>query len=229
MNGCELVVFDLAGTTVRDDGHIGTALTATLAEQGVTVTERQLADVRGASKREVIAQLIPDGPDRARRSDAAFALFRDRLIDAYRTNGVAEIPGARSVFRQLRAAGIRVALTTGFDREVTRLLLTALGWHHGVADAVVCGDDVREGRPAPHLIFHAMTATGVACADRVAAVGDTTNDLVAGHRAGVRWNIGVLSGAHSRAQLRQAPHTHLLASVIDLGTTGACAPLKVLS
>jgi phosphoglycolate phosphatase-like HAD superfamily hydrolase len=41
-------------------------------------------------------------------------------------------------------------------------------------------------------------------------------DLEAGHRAGVRWNVGVLSGAHDRKTLETAPHTHLLASVAEV-------------
>jgi hypothetical protein len=32
----------------------------------------------------------------------------------------------------------------------------------------------------------------------------------------VRWNIGVWSGAHDRAMLEAAPHTHLCASVVDV-------------
>jgi hypothetical protein len=32
----------------------------------------------------------------------------------------------------------------------------------------------------------------------------------------VRWNIGVLSGAHDRAMLEAAPHTLLLGSVAEL-------------
>jgi phosphoglycolate phosphatase-like HAD superfamily hydrolase len=40
-------------------------------------------------------------------------------------------------------------------------------------------------------------------------------DLQAGQNAGVRWNVGVLSGAHSRQQLEGAAHTHLLASVAE--------------
>ena len=34
---------------------------------------------------------------------------------------------------------------------------------------------------------------------------------------GVRWNVGVLSGAHSREALSTAPHTHIIQSVADLG------------
>jgi phosphoglycolate phosphatase-like HAD superfamily hydrolase len=47
-------------------------------------------------------------------------------------------------------------------------------------------------------------------------VGDTVLDLQAAHNAGVAWNIGVVSGAHTRAQLEAAPHTHLLDSVADV-------------
>jgi phosphoglycolate phosphatase-like HAD superfamily hydrolase len=81
---------------------------------------------------------------------------------------------------------------------------------------VVCGDDVSQGRPAPYLIFRAMEATGARSVHQVAVVGDTTRDLQAGHNAGVRWNIGVLTGAHDRQTLQRAPHTHLLPSVAEV-------------
>jgi phosphonatase-like hydrolase len=116
----------------------------------------------------------------------------------------------------LRKRGIRLALNTGFDRETTGLLLEALGWADGIVDAVVCGDDVTQGRPAPYLIFHAMEAAGVSDVRRVANVGDTILDLQAGYNAGVRWNVGVLSGAHHRQKLESAPHTHVIPSVAEL-------------
>jgi len=71
-------------------------------------------------------------------------------------------------------------------------------------NAVICGDDVPLGRPAPFLIFRTMEATGVISVDRVMNVGDTVLDLQAGRNAGVGENIGVLSGAHSLAQLDKA-------------------------
>jgi phosphonatase-like hydrolase len=116
-----------------------------------------------------------------------------------------------------------VALNTGFDRQMTGLLLGALGWADGLVDAVVCGDDVTRGRPAPYLIFRAMETTGASSVHRVANVGDTTLDLQAGHNAGVRWNIGVLSGAHDRKTLESVPHTHLLPSVAEVTRLWAAA------
>ncbi|MEO7156586.1 MAG: HAD hydrolase-like protein, partial [Vicinamibacterales bacterium] len=108
------------------------------------------------------------------------------------------------------------ALTTGFDRDIATLLLTSLGWTRDAVDAVVCGDEVPRGRPAPDLIYVAMKLTMIEDLARVANVGDTTIDLESGARAGVRWNIGVLSGAHSRDALERAPHTSIIDSVADL-------------
>jgi phosphonatase-like hydrolase len=122
------------------------------------------------------------------------------------------------VFAWLRGRGIRVALNTGFDRDTTRMLLAALGWEAGTVDVIVCGDEVPQGRPAPYLIFRCMEATGTISVGRVATVGDTALDLQAGHNAGVRFNVGVLTGAHGRDLLAAEPHTHLLASVADLPT-----------
>src|SRR5204863_5166106 len=124
--------------------------------------------------------------------------------------GVRAVAGAAQTFTWLRERGVKVALNTGFDREITELLLAGLGWTHGVVDAVVCGDEVRRGRPAPQLIFRCMEATEVDSVHEIAVVGDTTLDLQSGHNAGARWNVGVLSGAHSREQLESQPHTHLI-------------------
>jgi phosphonatase-like hydrolase len=132
------------------------------------------------------------------------------------SESVQAVPGAERTFAWLRRQGVKVALNTGFDREITDLLLNALQWSTGVVDAVACGDEVRLGRPAPYLIFRCMELTETLSVHEVAVLGDTVLDLQAGHSAGAKWNIGVLSGAHSREKLECEPHTHLIASVADL-------------
>jgi len=211
----DLVVFDMAGTTVRDDGQVPVAFTAALAEYGVTVGAESIRRLRGASKRDAILALLPPGTARAGQAERAYASFREHLARRY-AGTAREVSGAADVFAWLRGRGIRVALNTGFDRDTTHLLLTALGWAAGTVDAIVCGDEVPQGRPAPYMIFRCMEATGVVSTGQVANVGDTVLDLRAGHNAGVRFNIGVLSGAHGQDVLAAEPHTHLLASVADL-------------
>jgi phosphonatase-like hydrolase len=210
-----LVVFDLVGTTVQADDAVPRAFAAAAAAEGVTLSAADLHAVRGATKRRALERLLADAPDGTIRVERAYARFQQTLRDAYTPDTVQTVPGAGSVLAALRARGVRTALNTGFDRALTAHLLAALGWTE-VADVVVCGDDVAAGRPAPYLIFHAMEATGVTSVHAVATVGDTALDLQAGANAGVGWNIGVWSGAHDRATLLAAPHTHLCASVAEV-------------
>jgi phosphonatase-like hydrolase len=212
----DLVVFDIAGTTVEDHGQVPAAFSAALAEFGVVVTPEQVRAVRGSSKRQALQSFLPPGDPQAGLGEALYASFRRCLAEQYESSGVKAIPGAERAFRTLRENGVRVALNTGFDRDISRMLLDALGWMSGIVDAVACGDEVAHGRPAPDLILKAMAAAGAADPRRVAVVGDTVLDLQAGASAGVRWNIGVLSGAHDRQALESAPHTHLLPSAAEV-------------
>ena len=225
MDGVELVVFDLAGTTVKENGQVANAFQAALSEYGIEATPEQLSRVRGSSKRQAVLRFIPEGPNRDGLAETVYSSFRKHLTHLYRSEGIEPIDGAERIFSWLREQNIRVALNTGFDREITRLLLSALNWEEGVVDAVVCGDDVEQGRPAPDLILRAMEVTGAISPREVVNVGDTVLDLEAGHNAGVGWNVGVLSGAHERRLLERAPHTHLLDSVAglsDLLRAGFC-------
>jgi phosphonatase-like hydrolase len=210
-----LVVFDMAGTTVRDDGQVPRAFVAALAAHGIEVNDEAIVAVRGASKREAVRHFVPDGPDHDRTADAIYATFCAHLRHLFKEMGVHPVAGAADAFAVLRGHGIKVAITTGFDREIMSMLLAALGWERGVANVLVCLDDVANGRPAPDLILKAMALAKVTDPKQVAAVGDTTLDLQAGDRAGVSWNVGVLSGGHDRARLEQAPHTHIFSTVAD--------------
>jgi phosphonatase-like hydrolase len=214
MDRIALVVFDMAGTTIEDAGQVPEAFEAVLAARGLSVTADELRAVRGASKREAIRLLVErQRPVLLPHCDAIFDAFRDHLARLYREGGIATLDGAADTFAWLRARGVRVALTTGFDRSITDLIVQTVGWDRDAADAIVCGDDVPEGRPAPYLIFRAMELNGTHRVRNVATVGDTALDLQAGDNAGVGLNIGVLSGAHRREQLERAPHTHLLPGV----------------
>jgi phosphonatase-like hydrolase len=208
-----LVIFDMAGTTVEDKGQVPDAFAAALAAHGIIVTPEDITRVRGASKRQAIRSLLP--PSEAGRADLIYAAFCDELSRRYRYE-VASIPGAEDVFGDLRTKGSKVALTTGFDREIALLLMSSLRWTRTTIDALVCGDDVANGRPAPDMILLAMKMTGIDDPARVANVGDTTLDLESAARAGVHWNIGVLSGAHPREALEKAPHTHIIQSITNL-------------
>jgi len=214
-----LAVFDMAGTTVRDTGVVPAAFSAALAGFGLSASADQLTAVRGVSKRDAIAHLVRDRAAEtgdASMAERVYSAFRAELARGFGGGGVSPVPGAEPLFAWLRSRGVKVALNTGFDRDTQALVLDALGWRGGMVDAIVCGDDVTLGRPAPYMIFRAMELTGTLAVSSVLNVGDTAVDLEAGHHAGCGLNIGVCSGAHSRERLARAPHTALIDSVADL-------------
>jgi phosphonatase-like hydrolase len=212
----QLVVFDLAGTTVNDTGHIPAAFAAAFATHGLTVSGDQIDAVRGASKRAAVHAMVDDAGGDPRLAAAIYDSFRVQLSRAYERGGVHPVEGTLEVFRWLRARGVAIALNTGMDRDIVDILLRTLGWDQKIVDAVVCGDEVPHGRPAPDLIRRAMALIGVTHPCHVATVGDTAADVRAGANAGVRWNIAVCTGAHDRARLEREQPTHVLASVADL-------------
>ncbi len=205
----------MAGTAVKDSGEVARAFSAALADHGIEASSAQINAVRGASKREAIATLVaPKYGNDAGRVESVYADFKKHLQRVF-TREAEPVAGAVETFAWLRARGIKLALNTGFDRDITTLLIAALGWQK-MADTVISGDDVPQGRPAPYMIFRAMEATGTIDVRHVLNVGDTVSDLQTAHNAGVGVSVGVLSGAHGQEQLAHEPHHHLIDSVADL-------------
>ncbi|MHC6219891.1 phosphonatase-like hydrolase [Arthrobacter sp. MMS24-S77] len=223
----KLVACDMAGTTIDEHGDVYVALARCVEEAGARTTPEAVQEWMGADKVEAIAALITKGGGTATTDvvQAAFQRFKELLADFYVQNPPVALDGVEDAFRELRSRGVKIALTTGFSRDVAEPLLARLGWSladkgatpddGGLLDAVVCSDEVAAGRPAPHMIRRAMELTGVMDVREVLAAGDTTNDLRAAKNAGVT-AVGVLTGKLGREELAGEPHDHILAGVKDI-------------
>jgi phosphonatase-like hydrolase len=214
----ELVIFDFAGTCLRDDGAVLAAYRQALTRYDIPFSEAELAERRGAAKRAVFRELAGrPAPTSAsnERADRARGDFETALRQQYTSGEVVPIEGAEQTVRWLAERGVKVALSSGFDRGLVELLVGRLGWQ-ALFDRVLAAEDAPAGRPAPYLIFRAMMDLSVHDVSRVAVVGDTPLDLAAGANSGARWVVGVLSGAHGLETMGPTRHTHLLPSVASL-------------
>jgi phosphonatase-like hydrolase len=227
----QLVVFDMAGTTVRDRGEVETSFLQAARRTGLTTTAEQLQPLRGLSKREVFrrlwaAELSADSPELTPRIEASYAEFRCLLEGHYQTEPVEPTAGCRECFDWLRSEGIAIGLTTGFYRKVTDIILARLGWDAGLDErhvgtpqtlvqCSVTSDEVPQGRPAPDMIRRTMELLGVTSAREVVNIGDTPPDLLSGRNAGCL-TLAVTNGSHTADQLRLHPHDGLLNSLHEL-------------
>lgn len=199
----ELVVLDMAGTTVRDDGVVERAFQR--AHERTGVADRMswddalqyVRDTMGQSKLDVFTHLA--GGDLA-RAEQATAAFEQAYAELIREEGVEPVSGARELFAQLRAAGVKVILTTGFAPVTRDAIVDGLGWRDLIDDALSPADAGR-GRPAPDLVLLAALRARVSRVAAIAVAGDTASDVGSGLSAGAGLVVGVLSGAHDRAAL----------------------------
>lgn len=233
MQPLQLVVLDMAGTTVCDAHEVEACFAQAAAATGLRASAERILAVQGQAKRQVFdvlwgEQLGPAGAaERPARVEQSYRIFRQVLEQHYRTQPVLPTAGCLDLFAFLKRQGIYIALTTGFYREVTDLILQRLGWDAGLdaqrrgngnslIDLSIASDEVAEGRPAPLMIQKAMSNFGILDPQRVINVGDTPSDLESGRRAGCARSLGLTNGTHSRRQLARYPNDGLLSSLIEL-------------
>lgn len=216
MTAIELVVLDMAGTTVRDDGVVEQAFQRAAERTGVADRTpwpealQYVRDTMGMSKIDVFTHLAAGDVAAA---TAATAAFEGAYAEIIAEQGADEIPGAADAIRALRDTGLSVVLTTGFAPVTRDALIDALGWGD-LVDLALSPIDAGRGRPAPDLVLTALLRTGASSVQAVAVAGDTASDVETGRRAGAGFVAGVLSGAHDRAALAGADA--VLDSVVDL-------------
>lgn len=229
-----LVMFDMAGTTVRDNNEVLHCFAEACRQEGIEADDKRLNALMGVSKLEVFQllwceQLGEKTPVEviAEKSRQSFQIFRDILENYYHTHSVEPTEGALEIFDWLRGRDIKIALNTGFYREVTNIILNKLGWLDGLDANYVGGigatihfsvtsDEVPQGRPAPFMIQKAMSAFGIDNPKQVIKIGDTPVDLAEGRRAGCALSLAVTNGTHTRAELELSDNDGLLGSLLEL-------------
>lgn len=219
----ELVVFDLAGTTVNDNKDVHRVLKKALANFDVNISIEDANEVMGIPKPIAIEKLI-----RKRYQGSVdiisdwikeiHELFVEEMISFYKTDlSVTEKEGVTETFKRLKDHDIKVVVDTGFDRPITDALLKRMGWvKNHLIDASVTSDEVLRGRPYPDMIFKAMELTGVRDISKVAKVGDTVSDLQEGNSAGCSIVVGVTTGAFAKEELEKEEHTHLIERIPEM-------------
>ncbi|WP_431607940.1 phosphonatase-like hydrolase [Tenacibaculum dicentrarchi] len=218
----EMVVFDMAGTTVDEQNVVYKTLHKAIQNFNVEVSlETVLEYGAGKEKHKAIKDvLIHLNSDKLKDSQTIFDNFKKLLAVAYGVLEVKPIKGVEKVLLNLRSEGIKVVLNTGYDRKTATLLLDKLQWDEKIHyDALITASDVVNGRPHPDMIFQAMELFGITDASKVLKAGDSAIDIEEGKNAGCGITVGVLSGAQTKVQLEKEKPTYVLESLVNLKDT----------
>ncbi|MBW4659057.1 MAG: HAD hydrolase-like protein [Drouetiella hepatica Uher 2000/2452] len=233
MAAIQLVVCDMAGTTVKDDREVEQCFSEAAEQTGLSASSEKVVAMMGLPKKLVFQtlwhdQIGRDHPDYCANVETSFTAFKHILETHYQTQPVAPTIGCLELFAWLKSQGIQIALTTGFYREVTDIILGRLGWNQGLSiEYIGSGSSLiqvsvtpseifnTEGRPAPYMIQKAMYKLGVVDSKTVVNIGDTPSDLESGIHANCLYSFGVTNGTHTREQLAAHPNDGLFDSLSE--------------
>lgn len=186
------------------------------------VAGTDLEGIRGYRKKEAI-EIIVEKYNPQYKNDDRFIEnihqdFTNQVVEYYETSeGLSPLPFAEKVFLELQDNKIKVALNTGFTRIIVAPILKRLGWDTAsFIDAVVCSDEVSQGRPYPYMIEKLMQKLNIICRENIAKVGDTKVDIEEGRNAGCGIVVAVTTGAYTREQLIKYHPDHTIDSLQSL-------------
>ncbi|MDM0111177.1 phosphonoacetaldehyde hydrolase [Variovorax sp. J22R133] len=100
------------------------------------------------------------------------------------------IPGAVEVVDALRARGLKIGSTTGYNRPIMEIVTPIAAAGGYAPDNLVCAGDLAEGRPGPLMMYRTFADLGVWPPLSVVKVDDTGVGIEEGIHAGT-WTVGL--------------------------------------
>ena len=202
-----LVVFDIAGTTVKDNGEIAKAFQSALSEYGYNIPVAKINPLMGYKKTDAIKQMQQEYEPQIEKITEEFinnihSRFLELMVDHYSNAEIMPLPHAEEVFAILKEKRIKIGLNTGFSKEITDVIIGRLGWlKDEKIDIVLSSNEVKAGRPFPYMIEEMMKRFNITDARKVIKAGDTEVDVFEGKNAGCLYSIGITTGAFTREEL----------------------------
>lgn len=155
----EAVIFDMDGLMLDSEVVYLDAWSEAAAEQGFQLTEQLYRDEfvgrRNEDCEQILAERWGTGFDRQ--------LFRARWPECWRervqTGGMPMKPGLMEVLAEIDLAGVPRAVATSSDRRDAEASLDPHGLRPGFS-AIVTGDEVQHGKPAPDIFLKAAALLG---------------------------------------------------------------------
>jgi phosphonoacetaldehyde hydrolase len=211
----DLVILDWAGTMV-DFGCQApvAALREAFARRGVALSDVQIRRDMGVAKADHVRALLRDAAVAKAWVDARGAPANDTdvaalmidlgpLMQTHAAQAAQLIEGARAMVEALRAAGVKVASSTGYTRDMMGPVLERAAAQGYRPDHLVCADETPVGRPSPLMIYKACAELGVWPLSRVVKVDDSESGVAEGRAAGC-FTVGVTSSGNSVGLTAQA-------------------------
>lgn len=196
------VILDWAGTVVDHGSRAPVAaLQSIFEEAAIPISIVEARESMGLAKKAHIRSILAiprvrcawvtiKGTEPSEKDvENLYAEFIPRQLECL-TSYSALIPGVASAVARMRARGLKIGSTTGYNRPMLDHLLARAAEQNYIPDSSVCPDEAGGGRPMPWMCYlNAIRLQEFPLAAFV-KIGDTPNDIEEGLNAGM-WTIGI--------------------------------------
>ena len=174
-------LWDLDGTLVDTEANHYAAWRALVREHGRDLSYEEFRPTFGLRNDDVLTRYLGFAGDTA--ALAALSERKEELFRAsLRRDGVRTQPGALDLIAHLRALGARQAVASSAPPANITLIVRLLGLED-TFDAVVSGEEVARGKPAPDIFPRAAARIGLE-PGRAVVLEDAPAGVAAGKAAG---------------------------------------------
>ena len=205
-----LAILDIDGTLVDTNYHHAVAWYRAFRQNGVILPLWRIHRHMGMGGDQLVASLTDDETEAEKGDDIRAA---EKALYLAFIEEVEPFDGSRELIEDLKGRGHTVVLASSAKQDEVDHYLDQLDARE-LADGWTTSADVESTKPVPALVEAALEKAGAGSDDAV-LIGDTTWDIEAAKRAGVR-TIAVRTGGFGRDELEEAGAIAVFDSVDEL-------------
>lgn len=217
----KLLVFDMAGTTINENGIVYKTLYNTIKDYDLNITQDEISNWYGANKYEVLdhflmrSNLVSSSKNKDKIRLELYNKFDTNLKHSYFSDNKLKLIDDKLplLFNKIREKDIKIALNTGYNKDIQETIINKLDMKPFIDD-YISSEEVSKGRPYPYMIYKLMERNEINSATNVIKIGDSVNDILEGKNAECKATIGVLSGANNSKDLYFA--NYIINNVMDI-------------
>ena len=210
-------ILDIDGTLVDTNYHHALAWFWALRQHGVVVPIWRIHRSIGMGGDQLVSALTSEQFDEEHGDDVRAA---EKTLYMTQIRDVEPMPEARALIEDLKRAGHTVVLASSAKDDEVDHYLDLLDVRD-IADDWTSSGDVESTKPAPDLVEAAMKKGGE---DDAVMIGDTTWDIEAAKKAGVK-TLALVTGGFSQAELEEAGAAMVFESISELRESLDSTPL----
>jgi HAD superfamily hydrolase (TIGR01549 family) len=201
-------ILDIDGTLVDTNYHHAVAWYRAFRQHGIVLPVWRIHRHIGMGGDQLVKRLAGEEAEKERGDDirtAEKALYKVFIAE------VEPMEGARDLIVEFKQRGHPVVLASSAKADEVDHYLDLLDARE-LADEWTTSADVGATKPEPDLVVAVMEKAGT---ERAVMLGDTTWDILAAERAGVK-TVALMTGGFSAAELRHAGAVAVFESITQL-------------